>query len=344
MLKPLAGTILGLAFLIWAVPTDAPAQLKVGMVFDSARVEDAGFNQACRAGLQKAALSLPIATLFRESARREDYRPNLQELVTAGCGLIIGAGYQMHADLAVVAEQNPRVKFALIDSVFAPPKPNVQSITFDVDEAAFPAGFLAAAWADLQDPQDAQVGYVGGVRTAAVEQFVAAYRAGVAHYNKQYNKAVKVRGDYADTFEDSTRGQALGAAQIAAGIDVIFGVGGTTGAGALRAAQIHGKWGIGVDVDQYETLPEVRDILLTSCLKKMDQAIAAVVQEVLTDKFGGGRNRVGKLANDQVGLAPWHAFENRIPAWLQQDLETIQQAIRAGRLATGWPPSYVLPW
>ena len=40
------------------------------------------------------------------------------------------------------------------------------------------------------------------------------------------------------------------------GVDVIFGCGGKTGNGAVTAAAQAGVYAIGVDTDQYFTLPE----------------------------------------------------------------------------------------
>lgn len=319
-------------------------RLKVGMVSDTGRFNDAGFNQACKEGLERAMRELGVEGCFLESRTRDDYATNLAELVRSGCGLIIGVGSLMHTAMAQVANRNPDVKFALVDSAFYPPLPNAQSLTFSVEEAAFPVGFLAAAWADFKDPQNARVGFVGGVKLEPVRQFIVPFQAGVEFYNRKYNRNIPVFGDYAGTFEDSARGKAMGEALIAEGVDVIFGVGGQTGAGALLAAKEKGRWGIGVDVDQYFSLPQVKDCLLTSCLKKMDNAVFSVVQESLSDRFQESGDRVGTLANGQVGLAPFHDFEKQIPENIRKDLDAVQQAIRQGKIATGWPPSYVIPW
>jgi basic membrane protein A len=323
---------------------EPPVRLKVGMVSDTASFNDAGFNHSCKAGLERAMREFKVEGCFRESRKREDYETNLNALVDARCGLIIGVGSMMHEAMAKVADENPDVKFALVDSVFYPPMPNVESITFSVEEAAFPVGFLAAAWANYKDPQNARVGFVGGMKIDAVRQFVVPYQAGVAFFNRKYDKNVRVFGDFLDTFEDRKKGKAMGETLIAEGVDVIFGVGGQTGAGALVAAKEHGKWGIGVDVDQYETLPEVRDCLLTSCLKRMDNAVFAVIQNVLAGQFREASNMVGTLARGQVGLAPFHDLDKQIPDQIRKDLETIQLAIQGGKIATGWPPSYVIPW
>ena len=330
--------LFGCCWLGFALPAGSAATLKIGMVSDTASFNDAGFNQSCKDGLQRAMRDFKVEGCFRESHSRGDYQTNLDDLVKSGCGLIIGVGALMQSDMAAVAEKNPDVSFVLIDGNFYPPRSNVQSLLFNVDEAAFQAGFLAAAWADLKNPSGAKVGYVGGVKIGSVEQFIVPYQAGVAFFNRKYGKKVRVQGDYAGTFEDPGKGRAMGEALLADGVTVIFAAAGRTGVGTLAAVKERGGWGIGVDADQYYTLPDVKDCLLTSCLKKMDTAVFALVQEVLTGRFRGGGVMTGTLANGQVGLAPYHGFDKQIPARIKEDLADIQQAIKDNRVVTGWSP------
>lgn len=313
------------------------ATLKVGMVSDTASFNDGGFNQSCKAGLQRAMREFKVEGSFRESHSRADYAGNLADLVKSGCGLVIGVGSMMQADMAAVAAKNPDVNFALIDGNFYPPMANVQSLVFQVDEAAFQAGFLAAAWADLKSPTGAKVGWVGGVKIASVEQFILPYQAGVAYFNKKYGKNVGVQGAYAGSFEDQRQGRALAESLLTNGVAVIFAAAGRTGAGALAAVKERGAWGIGVDMDQYHTLPDVKDCLLTSCLKKMDIAVYALVQDVLAGRFRSGVMS-GTLANGQVGLAPYHDFDKQIPARIKEELAAIQLAIKGNQINTSPAP------
>lgn len=329
--------LFGCLCLGFAPPACDAAPLKVGMVSDAASFNDAGFNQSCQAGLQRAMREFKVEGCFRESRGHGDYLANLNDLAGSGCGLVIGIGALMQRDMAAAATNHPDVKFALVDGEFYPPLPNVQSLLFSVDEAAFQAGYLAAAWTDVQSPPGGKVGYVGGVKIASVEQFILPFQAGVSHFNRKHGKAIQVLGDYAGTFENPRQGRELGERLIAAGATVIFAAAGQTGAGALAAAKAKGKWGIGVDADQYYTLPEVRDCLLTSCLKRMDRAVYALVQDVLTGRFRGGGVMTGSLANGQVGLAPFHSLEKQIPAPIIQELADLQQDIQGNRVTTGWP-------
>jgi basic membrane protein A len=90
-------------------------------------------------------------------------------------------------------------------------------------------------------------------------------------------------------------------------------------------------------VDQYYTLPNEQDILITSCQKRLDNAVYAVVEQTLAGEFPGGGIYEGTLENGGVGLAPYHDFEDDIPAELTAEVEAIVQGIIDGTIPTGWP-------
>jgi basic membrane protein A len=63
--------------------------------------------------------------------------------------------------------------------------------------------------------------------------------------------------------------------------DIILPVAGNAGKGSLYAAKDNKKWGIGVDTDQYYSLPEVGNILLTSCTKSLETTVYSVAKTYL---------------------------------------------------------------
>jgi basic membrane protein A len=310
--------------------------LLVGMVSDVGGLDDASFNENTWAGLERADEELAVCAKFIESSAQADYEKNITEFAEQDYDLIVTVGFLLGDATGKMAEQYPDVKFAIIDYAYDPAIANVQGIVFNVDEAAFPIGYLAAGWASLQDPGDPQVGYVGGMQIPPVEQFIVAYEAGVAYYNAQKGGNVQVKGVYVGDFEAPDQGKIQGNSLIDEGVDVIFGVGGKTGNGGLTAAKENGLWGIGVDVDQYFTLPNEQDILITSCMKRLDNAVFTVVEGAVNDEFGGGGLYVGTLENGGVGLAPFHDFEDQIPADLKAEVEAIQEGIINGTIDTGW--------
>lgn len=92
---------------------------------------------------------------------------------------------------------------------------------------------------------------------------------------------------------------------------------------------------IGVDSDQYTATPDYKEIYLTSILKNSDKASYDVIKTVVDDTFKGG-TYTGTLKNNGVGLAPYHDFQDRIPAALKNEVVQLKKDIIDGKVATGW--------
>jgi basic membrane protein A and related proteins len=314
------------------------SSMRVAMLSDGGTFSDNSFNQTCREGLEELLYAgAPIYVQFVETFSPANFERKLAAFAERDYRLIFGIGYRMAPAIEAVSAQYPRTLFACVDGDFTEPPHNVWALTFQVDQCAFPAGYLAAAWADLQDPQDPTVAWAGGLDVDSVNQFIVGFRNGVLHYNKEKGKSVRVLGGYVGSFEDFAGGKKLALEYLAAGADVVFGVGSISGNGAIAAAKESGKWAIGVDTDQYNTLADQQDAILTSCLKRMDRAVGQVVTAALENQFWGGTRYAGTLANHGVGLAPYHDFADKIPETLQKEITSIQLRIIEGEIATGWP-------
>ncbi len=319
---------------------DQTAPMRVAMLSDGGTFNDQSFNQTCREGIESLMYAdAPIFVQFCETTMPEHFERKLAAYAERDYRLLIGIGYRMAKPIEVVAKEYPHTLFACVDVTDPTPPHNVRALSFQVDECAFPAGYLAAAWAYLQDPKDPAVAWVGGMDVDSVNQFVVGFRKGAEHFNKIKNKSVRILGGHVGSFNDFDGGKALAEEFLDDGADVIFGVGSITGNGAIASAKEYGKWAIGVDTDQYYTLADQQDILLTSCLKRMDRAVSQVVTAALENQFWGGTLYVGNLDNHGVGLAPYHDFEDQIPARLKKDLVNIQRRILEGDISTGWKKS-----
>ena len=312
--------------------------MRVAMLSDGGTFGDNSFNQNCREGIEELMYSgAPIFVQFVETASSANFERKLAAFAERDYRLLIGIGYRMATAIETVAAEYPRTLFACVDGDYDDPPHNVWALTFQVDQCAFPAGYLAAAWADLQDPKNPVIAWVGGVDSDSVNQFVLGFRNGAAHYNTVKHKQVQILGGYVGAFDDFGGGKKLAEEFLDAGADVVFGVGSISGNGAIAAAKEYGKWAIGVDTDQYNTLVDQQDILLTSCLKRMDRAVHQIVTAALENQFWGGTRYIGNLANHGVGLAPYHDFADQIPERLQKEIVDIQRRILEGAISTGWP-------
>ena len=98
---------------------------------------------------------------------------------------------------------------------------------------------------------------------------------------------------------------------IGQGCDVIFGVGGNTGNGGLLAAKEANLMAIGVDVDQYNTYPEVQSALISSAMKNVDVAVYNYLKSV-SDKSV----KAGAVTRQH---SKWRRWSGSLPRLGQQD-------------------------
>jgi basic membrane protein A len=120
--------------------------------------------------------------------------------------------------------------------------------------------------------------------------------------------------------------------------DVIFAVAGPAGQGAMAAVQDNPSdlspkpLFIGVDVDQYLSVPGFEDIMLSSELKRMDTAVFDAVEEAmgLSGAVWDTNLYVGTLVNEGVGMAPYHDFEDAVSAALKAEIDALKAALIDG--------------
>ncbi len=308
------------------------------MVSDNGGFDDHSFNQIGLEGLQAAAKELGIKEKHVQSNADTDYAPNIANLVAQKCSLIITVGFNLADATKAAAAANPNINFATIDDS-STDAANVQAITFRSDQSAFLGGYAAASYS-----KTGVVGTFGGISIPPVNIFLEGYAEGVAYYNKQKGKNVKVvgwntatqTGSFTGGFAAGTDAKAAAQAEIDQNADVIFPVGGPIYQSAAQAIKDSGKSivMIGVDADVYYTDTTVRDILLTSVEKGVGTSVAAVVKQAAADKFTK-TPYVGDLKNNGVGLAPFHDFASKVDSGLSKELDTVKADIISGKIVVG---------
>lgn len=312
-------------------PVPRVAMLAYGITFD-----DKAFLQNCKIGLVKASADFGLECAWDIDTTTDRFTERLEKYGDQGFDMIIAVGYMWSDAVAAAAVRYPATKFVLVDSGLPEYLENTTSILFNVDQAAYPLGFLAAWWADYCDPYNPAVGYVGALPIPQIRQFTEPFLNGVQRYNEEYGSAVKPYGAYAGSFIDAGLGAHLSDSLIGRGAAVIFGVGGQAGNGALLAARDRGKTGIGVDVDQCISIPELSTTLLSSAMKRLDVTIYDVIRAFINGSFPGGGVYSGNLQNDGVQPAPYHHFETMIPDRIKNEIEEIKAGIISGAISTGW--------
>jgi basic membrane protein A len=317
-------------------PTEAPApKLLICQVTDTGGIDDKSFNATAWKGVEDAVAQLGVEGKYLESQQQTDYEKNINAFIEAKCDLIITVGYLLGDATQAAAEANPDVKFSIVDYAYDPVIPNVLGQVFETDQAAFLAGYVAAA-----TTQTGKVASFGGMQIPTVTVFMDGFYYGVKYYNEQHGTSVEAlgwdpvaqTGSFTGNFESLDDGRALGQTFLDEGADIIMPVAGPVGQGTAAICQERGNcWIIGVDNDWTLTVPTYKDIILTSVLKKMDATTLQAIKDVQDGTFTGGVV-VGSLSNEGVGLSAIAAAAANDT--LTAELKDVQAGIIAGTIQT----------
>ncbi|MGL4651006.1 MAG: BMP family ABC transporter substrate-binding protein [Caldilineaceae bacterium] len=323
-------------------PAEAPAaasDITIGLVTDVGRVNDRSFNQSAWDGVKEAgaALGLVEGEGFRyiETQAATDYADNMQQFIDSGTDVIVTVGFALGEATLAAAAANPDVYFIGVDQFQGAPLPNVTGLVFNEDKAGFLAGALAA-----QLSQSATLASVLGTDLVPpVVAFGVGFENGAKYINPDINVTTTYHPGGMDiAFSDPEWGAATARQAMDQGADVVFGAGGNTGNGALQEVATAEGAGtsvfcIGVDTDQWETLPAAHPCLVSSAMKLITPGVANLIADFAADGTMASGNVFGP-----VGLAPFHDFEDSIPQEVKDKLAEIDAALADGSLSTGYAP------
>ncbi len=336
-------TILGvtmiLLLLLLALPQAGQASppkpiVYIGLIPDTGGIDDNSFNEMAAAGLAQAETDFGVVGTIYPTSPENDYPTQIAACVAGGNALCITVGYSMTDATLAAAVANPEVNFAIVDASWETYPDNLRGITFNSAQV----GYLAGTLAGLMSASNV-IGAIGGFPIPPVNDFMFPYQYGAQWADPQ----VQVLLEYAYNFMDPDLGAQMAEDQIARGADVIFAVAGPTGLGVNITTAQAGKWTIGVDVDVYYTFfgggaVDGHEYLLTSALKRVDMAVYHTIEDIVDATFTSG-TMVNDLANEGVGLAPYHDAAASIPQAVQDQVAAVAQSIMNGGTDV-WEPFY----
>lgn len=311
--------------------TDA-SDVQAAMVTDVGGLGDQSFNDSANAGLERAASELGAQKNVLESGAPTDYVNNLTQLAQNSFSPIFAVGFLMTDAVTRIAPQFPDQSFAIIDSVVE--EPNVASLTFKEEQGSYLAGVVAGLMTqedtEFTTPDDKTVGFLGGLEGPLIRKFEAGYTAGVESVCSDCEVLVEYAGTTPEAFNDPAAGQEISLQLNDSGADVIFHASGGTGAGLFEAANDRQFFAIGVDSDQAAVNPGLP--ILTSMLKRVDNAVFQTVEQYANDEFPGGTVQSFGLAEEGVGLAPFGEFSDLVPSEVTDAVDTARQDIIDGNV------------
>jgi|RhiMetdeSRZDD1v2_1073273.scaffolds.fasta_scaffold25915_4 basic membrane protein A and related proteins len=290
---------------------DDPNKIRVGIVFDIGGKDDRSFNAAAWVGVKcaesgrtpdghscvdeqgnpKPAFDIVLRDV--EPGNPTSIEPAMRAFAERGYDLVIGVGFAQAPIMEKVAKDYPNIHFAIIDGVIfeddgKTPKANVASLVFKEHEGSYLVGILAA-----KATKTNVLGFIGGMDIGLIHRFEGGYEQGAKSVNPNIQVIQNYVGVTDAAWNNPGKGKEIALAQISKGADVIFTAAGNSGLGAFDAVEQYGKdasgrathFVIGVDSNQNMVKP---GYVLTSMVKRVDNAVYDIVKDVVNHKFQGG--------------------------------------------------------
>ncbi|MFZ0751575.1 MAG: BMP family ABC transporter substrate-binding protein [Pyrinomonadaceae bacterium] len=299
-----------------------PKNIRVGIVFDIGGKDDRSFNAAAWVGVKCAETGKqPDGQLCKDSQGNDkpalgivlrdvepgnptSIEPAMRAFAERGFDLVIGVGFAQGPIMQSVARDYPNIRFAIIDGVIfeddgKTPKANVASLVFKEHEGSYLVGIIAG-----MTSKTGVVGFIGGMDIGLIHRFEGGYEQGAKSVNPNIQVIQNYVGVTDAAWNNPGKGKEIALAQISKGADVIFTAAGNSGLGAFDAVEQAGTangrathFVIGVDSNQNMVKP---GFVLTSMIKRVDNAVYDIVKNVVEGKFQGGFHVFG-LESDGVG-------------------------------------------
>ncbi len=306
--------------------------ITIGLVTDVGKVDDKSFNQSAWEGAQEAAEAVGGEADYIETAAPTDYATNIGQFIDSGATVIITVGFALTEATTAAATENPDIAFIGVDQFQAETGLQLHRAPVPRGPVRLP-GRRAGRATDRVEHHRRRArhrpGRPGGRLQGGLRGWGGQYTNPEATVISTYHP-----GGLDVAFTDPEFGATTARQALDNGADVIFGAGGLTGNGALIEVAREGGEAlcIGVDTDQWETVPEAHPCLVTSATKHINDGVVELVTALQDGSIEGG-NVFG-----DVGLATYHDLADRVSAEVQAEMDEITPQVLSGDIPTGYEP------
>lgn len=250
------------------------------------------------------------------------YQSILSTLAGAGAAIIVATFNEMADPIKAVAPNYPSTKFIqLYADPFTPTIANVRTVEYQAHYGMFLAGLFGA-----EISQSHKLGYVGGMSLPGLNADLNAMKAGASGVAP----TITVKGAFAGSFQDPTKGREIANQLFVSGIDFIQTDGAATDAGVIRAASEGGNRIVSaIFRTQFKLGPKT---VTSSVLVNFGQSLSDQVSTAISGHFAAG-HYVSTLADGIIDFVPSPLFmQNGPPAYVaaaKAALPSVNQAKQA---------------
>lgn len=300
----------------------------VGLVTASGSITD-GINREAWLGLQDAKAEKLVDRIDAiETVDSRDREKNIDYFAYRGYDVIITVGSSIADETVLSATGNPKILFIGVEQPQPVKYPNLTGLVFHEDRGGFLAGALAAL-----------ITHTDHVAAVCEEKFIDpmrrycdGFKEGVRLIDPRVKTDVLYRdGASEDLFNDPEWANTTALQVVHDGADVVFGAGGSTGDAVLETAAQQGAVVIGTGTDPYTRLATVRPMLASSAINDIRLGVRDLIRLTRSGKFPSGE------FFGQVGLAPFHEWDDQVPQAVKDRLVEIENGIKDGSIQTNVP-------
>jgi basic membrane protein A len=289
---------------------------KVGLITNGS-LTDSGWNSLAGKGLDQIRAEFGAET-GHQSTGAAEAEEALRGFARDGFQLIYAHGNEFGDAALRVALEYPQTRFVVSSGEVE--ADNVASLRFDLGEASYLAGMVAAGLS-----RSGKAGQIGGEAFPPVKQAFDLFERGGRAVNPAFTATTTYLGNWSDA--NAAKEKALG--MIRAGADVLFQNADAAGEGVFLAAEeSKNVYVIGSNANQNDLKPK---IIAASAVLDVAKTFMTVARDVREDKFKGGVYRED-LRSGNVYLAINPEFEERIPTRVREQVKQAEQDILSGKL------------
>lgn len=326
-------------------PAEKPAEgpLKAAFLVNG-NLGDKSFFDSANEGLTKLKDELgedkfdfTVVEMGATPADEPKWEPSMLDYCDSGeWDIIICGTWQMSEILANAAKEYPDQKFIFFDEVFPYEEgvhKNVYNVLYKQNEVSFLVGAIAAmmttdASIPNIDPATKNIGFLGGMDNAVINDFLLGYIQGATHIDPETKVAISFVGN----FFDSAVGKDLALVQYQNGVDVGYNVAGSAGLGQIDAAAEANKYAFGVDSDQGALLPDKAPYIPTSALKNVGNSLIRAIKLDMEGKLPYGEAETLGFADGGVEIVKDENYEKIVPENIRAKVDELQQEIIDGKI------------
>jgi basic membrane lipoprotein Med (substrate-binding protein (PBP1-ABC) superfamily) len=281
-------------------------------------VRDGGWNQSAYEGIERIRSELGAEVAHQETRTPQDFEEGFRDFASRGFDLVFGHGFEFQDAAAKVAAEAPATVFVTTSGSTV--RANLAPIVFELEQATYALGFLAARLA-----RQGRVGMIGGVKVPSVASTFEAFAAGAQAVRPE----IQVSTSYIGSWTDVAAAREATLAQIAQGADVLIHNANEAARGFFQAvAESPGVRAFGTNRNQNDMAPRA---VLASATIDIPLALLRVAREVQAGEFQARPMRFG-LAGQVIRIEWNDALAGELPPVERAAVDALIGRIESGEV------------